>query len=59
MKTKIGRPKLPKGEAKGEVFSVRVAANEAAQIGLAIRKSGMSKPEWARNALISMARGRY
>jgi hypothetical protein len=55
MKNKMGRPALPKGEAKGEVFSVRVAANEAAKIGLAIRKSGLKKPEWARQALIQAA----
>ena len=55
MKTKMGRPVLPKGEAKGEVFSVRVAADAAGKIHQAIKKSGMKKPDWARNALISAA----
>jgi hypothetical protein len=55
MKTKMGRPVLPKGEAKGEVFSVRVSADAAGKIHQAIKKSGLSKPEWARNALIRAA----
>jgi hypothetical protein len=57
MKTKMGRPKLPKGTAKGVLFAVRVAANEAERIHQAIRKSGLSKPDWARNALINAAQG--
>jgi len=55
MKTKMGRPKLPKGTANSIVFSVKIAANEAAKIGDAIRKSGLKKPEWARNALVQAA----
>jgi hypothetical protein len=55
MKTKMGRPALPKDEAKGEVFSVRMAAVEAEKIYQAIKKSGLKKPDWARNALIHAA----
>jgi hypothetical protein len=55
MKAKIGRPILPKEKAKAEVFSVRMAANEATKIGLAIKKSGLKKPDWARMALINAA----
>jgi hypothetical protein len=51
----MGRPMLPKSITKGVVFSVRVAANEAAKIQTAIKKSGLTKPEWARNALIQAA----
>ncbi|MGD0085801.1 MAG: hypothetical protein ABSC24_01600 [Verrucomicrobiota bacterium] len=57
VKMKMGRPKLPKGTAKGVLFAVRVAANEAEKIQTAIRKSGLSKPDWARNALINAAAG--
>jgi hypothetical protein len=57
MKTKMGRPTLPKGEAKGEVFSVRVASEAAEKIHQAIKKSGLTKPDWARNALINAAQG--
>jgi hypothetical protein len=55
MKTKMGRPVLPKDKAKGEVFSVRMAAGEAEKVHQAIKKSGMEKPEWARSALIKAA----
>jgi hypothetical protein len=56
MKTKMGRPKMPKGTANSVLFAVRIAANEAERIQDAIRKSGLKKPEWARAALISAAR---
>ncbi|MGD0207608.1 MAG: hypothetical protein ABSC89_08390 [Verrucomicrobiota bacterium] len=55
MKPKMGRPKMPKGTAKGVLFAVRVAANEANKIQTAIKKSGLTKPDWARNALIHAA----
>jgi hypothetical protein len=55
MKTKMGRPKLPKGTANSVLFAVRIAANEADKIQTAIKRSGMAKPEWARNALINAA----
>jgi hypothetical protein len=55
MKTKMGRPKLEKGTANTVLFAVKIAANEAQKIQAAIRKSGMSKPEWARKALINAA----
>ena len=51
----MGRPTLPKGETKGEVFSVRVAADAAGKIHQAIKKSGLKKPDWARNALVMAA----
>lgn len=51
----MGRPKLPKGTAKGVLFAVKIAANEADKIQQAIKKSGMTKPDWARNALIQAA----
>jgi hypothetical protein len=56
MNTKMGRPKLPKGTANSVLFAVRIAANEAQKIQTAIKKSGLKKPDWARNALISEAR---
>jgi hypothetical protein len=56
MKNKMGRPKLPKGTANTVLFAVKIAENEAEKIQLAIKKSGLKKPEWARNALISEAK---
>jgi hypothetical protein len=55
MKTKMGRPKLPKGTANTVLFAVKIAAKEAEKIQDAIAKSGMKKPEWARHALINAA----
>jgi hypothetical protein len=55
MKNKMGRPKMPKGTANSIVFSVKIAANEVAKIQQAIKKSGLTKPVWARNALIQAA----
>jgi hypothetical protein len=55
MKPKMGRPKLPKGQAKGVLFAVRIASQEAEKIDEAIKKSGLSKPVWARNALVNAA----
>ena len=55
MKTKMGRPKLPKGTANSVLFAVKIAANEADKIQRAINKSGLTKPEWARTVLINAA----
>jgi hypothetical protein len=55
MKTKMGRPKLPKGTANTVLFAVKIASNEAEKIQEAIRRSGLTKPVWARNALVSAA----
>ena len=54
-KSKMGRPKMPKGTANSVLFAVRIAANEAAKIQQAANRSGMSKPDWARNALVQAA----
>jgi len=51
----MGRPKLPKGEAKGVLFAVRIAKAEADKVSQAIKRSGMKKPDWARNALLVAA----
>jgi len=55
MKTKMGRPKMPRGTANSVLFAIRIAANEAQKINEAVKKSGLKKPEWARNALIQAA----
>lgn len=46
---------MPKGEANTVLFAVKIAANEANKIQDAISKSGMTKPDWARKALLSAA----
>jgi hypothetical protein len=55
MKTKMGRPKMPKGTSNSVLFAVRIAQREAQKIQEAIKRSGLPKPEWARNALINAA----
>jgi len=52
----MGRPPMPKGTAKAVLFAVRIAGNEAGKIQQAIRKSGLTKPEWARTALLAATR---
>lgn len=52
----MGRPKLPKGEAKGVLFAARVSNDDAKVINDAIKQSGTKKPEWLRNALLSAAK---
>lgn len=49
----MGRPKMPKGTANTVLFAVKIAANEAQKIQHAIYKSGLTKPEWARNAFLN------
>ena len=51
----MGRPKMPRGTANSVLFAIRIAANEAQKINEAVKKSGLKKPEWARNALIQAA----
>jgi len=55
---KMGRPKLPGEEARGELFSVRVNPGEALAIRLAISESGKAKPEWLREALLKAAKSK-
>lgn len=56
MKPKRGRPSLPKGEAKGEVFSVRLAHADALKVHASIKRSGLGKPDWLRESLIKAAK---
>lgn len=57
MKSKMGRPKMPKGEARYELISTRVNQDESKVIHAAIKRSGESKPDWVRNSLLKSAAG--
>lgn len=58
MKTpKMGRPKLPKGEAKSLTIRARVSPEEYKAIGDAAKKQGEKLSEWARKALLDAAKG--
>jgi hypothetical protein len=56
MKKKMGRPKLPKGEAKGVQFGIRLSKPDGELVKEAIKRSGLSQPDWLRNALLSAAK---
>lgn len=56
MKTpKMGRPKLPKGEAKSVILKSRVTPAEQKEIERAAKETGIS--EWVRRVVLSAARG--
>jgi hypothetical protein len=50
-KKRMGRPKLPKNQARG-VFSIRCSALERKQIEAAAKRTGKKPTEWARIALL-------
>ena len=52
MSNKMGRPRVSKKDALGEIFSVRLRRDEARQVKEAIRKSGLKRPDWLRAALL-------
>jgi hypothetical protein len=55
MGKKMGRPRLPKKDALGIVFAVRLRPDEARKVREAIRRSGQSQPDWLRAALLKVA----
>jgi predicted HicB family RNase H-like nuclease len=48
---KIGRPKLPKGEAKGCVVPVRFTPDDIKAVAQAAKASKKTVSEWIRNTL--------
>jgi len=54
-KSKMGRPKLPTGEAKGVLIGARFAPNEAKQVIDAVKRAGKVKSDWVRTILLSAA----
>jgi len=48
---KIGRPKLPKGEAKGRIVPVRFNAEEVKRITAAASARNQKVSEWIRSTL--------
>jgi hypothetical protein len=48
---KIGRPKLPKGEAKGRIVPVRFSAEEVDRITAAATARNQKLSEWIRSTL--------
>jgi hypothetical protein len=50
-KPKVGRPKLPKGEAKGRIVPVRFNAPDLKRIEAAARANQKTVSEWIRGTL--------
>jgi predicted DNA binding CopG/RHH family protein len=48
---KVGRPKLPKGEAKGHIVPVRFSPEDLKRIATRAKASGMTVSEWIRSTL--------
>jgi hypothetical protein len=50
-----GRPKLPKGNAKASVLTVRLQPEQRKIVAAAARESGMTLSDWVRDILLSFA----
>ena len=48
---KVGRPKLPKGEAKGRIVPVRFTALDLKAMEAAAKASEQTLSEWIRNTV--------
>lgn len=48
---KIGRPKLPKGEAKGRIVPVRFDADTLKRITASAKANNQTVSEWIRSTL--------
>ena len=55
MKKKLGRPKLPRDAAKGEVIRARVSVAEHAKIERAAKTAKAKLSDWVRNVLLKAA----
>lgn len=49
---KVGRPKMPKGEAKGRIVPVRFTASDLKTITAAAKASNQTVSEWLRSAVM-------
>jgi hypothetical protein len=55
IKTRVGRPKLPKGEAKDMLLRARVSKGEFATVEGAAQRAGKELSDWIRETLIGAA----
>jgi hypothetical protein len=55
MNAKMGRPRLPKGKAKGVLIGARFSPPEAKTVVAAVRRAGKVKSEWVRSILLTAA----
>ncbi len=48
---KVGRPKLPKGEAKGRIVPVRFTADDLKAMAAAAKASNQTASQWIRSTI--------
>jgi hypothetical protein len=48
---KVGRPPLPKGEAKGKIVPIRFKAEDLKAVEAAAKERGQTVSEWIRSVL--------
>jgi len=56
-KAKMGRPKLPKGEAMGKVIQVRFTADDSRKIEGAAKAGKQTVSEWVRSTIHATLNG--
>jgi predicted HicB family RNase H-like nuclease len=54
---KVGRPKLPKGEAKGKLVALRLSAEDVKRIGAAAKAKKQNISVWIRSTLVDSLNG--
>lgn len=52
----MGRPTLPEGTARTQVFALKLSADERAAIDAAAERVGKPVTQWARDVLLARAR---
>jgi hypothetical protein len=50
-KAKVGRPKMPKGEAKGRIVPVRFTADDLKAIAIQAKAANQNVSEWIRSTI--------
>ncbi len=54
---KVGRPKLPKGQAKGKLVAMRFNADDLKHVEAAAQASKKTVSEWMRSTLLAAIGG--
>jgi predicted HicB family RNase H-like nuclease len=54
---RVGRPKLPKGEAKGKIIALRFSAEDVKRVNAAAKAKKLSVSEWIRSTLAASLNG--
>jgi hypothetical protein len=54
---KVGRPKMPKGEAKGKIVPVRFCPDDVKKIKAAAKSNNQALSEWVRSTLSAAIQG--